>query len=575
MTESTAHIETLINQGKYFEARTKAEEALKDTGELRFKQLFALSLSKLGTPEAALSFLEPVYKQFPDDPESAGILGSIYKELFKKNQSTAFAIKSRDTYFQNFTITRNYYTGINAASMSAMAGQASRGREIATEVIAILEGNSTDDFWKLATLGEACMLTKNRSRSIEYFIQARKHVGNDWGKITSVHNQLWLLNHFIPVSNEILKIFSPPTVVAFIGHMIDQPNRPTPRFPASIEQQVKDSIANSIRTLNARIGYCSLACGSDILFAEAMVAEGGEVNIFLPFSESDFIEQSIRFAGEHWVKRYKDLIEKFPVTYITRESYAGFDDLFAYQNRIISGMAALRSAAHHAEPTLLTVLSEVDLKRKEGGTRDTIHLWPFPQRHVNINPDIFIKEQKDGSVQTILQAKTEIVEQIDRPVLYIALVNTKNLSSLEREKLLKETAAKIVDEAITVKSYEVAEDFLLVGFDTESEVMEFVRFIDELLRSAKRDSSIRISLHAGPVYMNSESISLNKNLSGENVELIREMSKLGTPGSIFASDHFAALLALEQKNYSIDYAGMLTDRHGEGKTIYRVNFRIH
>lgn len=575
MPETVSHIESLINQGRYFEARTKTEEALKHTQETRYKQLHALSISKLGTPEAALEIMEPVYKQFPDDPESAGILGSIYKELFKKNQSTAFAIKSRDTYFQNFSVTKNYYTGINAASMSAMAGQASRGREIATEVIAMLENNSTDDFWKLATLGEACMLIKNRSRAVEYFVQARKHVGNDWGKITSVHNQLWLLNHFIPVSNEILKIFSPPAVVAFIGHMIDHPNRATPRFPISIEQQVKESITNSIRTLNARIGYSSLACGGDILFAEAMAAEGGEVNIFLPFAESDFIDQSIRFAGDDWVKRYYNLVEKFPVTYITKESYAGFDDLFAYQNRIISGLAALRSASHHSEPTLLTVLSEVDFKRKKGGTRDTIHLWPFPQRHVNINPDIFVKDQPPAPLQVHAQLKSEKAEQIDRPVLYIANVSIESLPALEREKLLKETASKIVDEVIVVKSYVVEEDFILAGFDTESEVMEFVRFIEDLLRSVKRNSSARISLHAGPVYINTESVSLDKKLSGENAELVKEMNTLTTSGSIFVSDHFAALLALELKKYTLEYAGILATQRGDSRTIYRVSFKIH
>jgi len=573
LSETAEHIESLINQGRYFEARTKAEEALKHTPELRYKQLLALSISKLGTPEAALELMEPVYHQFPDDPESAGILGSIYKELFKKNQSTAYAIKSRDTYFQNFSTTKNYYTGINAASMSAMAGQASRGREIATEVISHLEGSSNDDFWKLATLGEASMLTKNRTKAVEYFIQARKHAGNDWGKITSVHNQLWLLNHFLPVSNEILKIFSPPTVVAFIGHMIDHPARPTPRFPSSIEQQVKDSIVNSIRTLNARIGYCSLACGADILFAEAMAAEGGEVNVFLPFSEADFIEQSIRFAGELWIQRYYDLVKKFPVTYITHESYAGFDDLFSFQNRVISGLAALRSEAHHAEPTLLTVLSEVDLKRRKGGTRDTIHLWPFPQRHVNINPDIFVKTQ--GPPPTSIIAQTKSIEvQLDRPVLYLVYANMSDLPSLEREKLLKQTDAKIVDETISAKSYEVHTHYLLAGFDSESGAMEYVRFISDSSKLARRDSALRISLHAGPVYMESKSNSQNKKLSGENVEFVKAMNTLATSGSIFASDYFAALLALELKKYALDYAGML-QQQGESKTIYKVSLRIH
>jgi hypothetical protein len=58
-----------------------------------------------------------------------------------------------------------------------------------------------------------------------------------------VYNQLWLLNNFVPVSGEVMKMFNPPMVMAFIGHMIDHPNRSTPRFPASIEPQIKNSIA--------------------------------------------------------------------------------------------------------------------------------------------------------------------------------------------------------------------------------------------------------------------------------------------------------------------------------------------
>jgi hypothetical protein len=58
--------------------------------------------------------------------------------------------------------------------MTAMAGQASRSRELATEVIALIETNAANDFWKLATLGEAYILTKNRAKSTEYFVEARK-----------------------------------------------------------------------------------------------------------------------------------------------------------------------------------------------------------------------------------------------------------------------------------------------------------------------------------------------------------------------------------------------------------------
>jgi adenylate cyclase len=560
------HLESLISHGRYIEARINAEEALKTSQDLRYKQLYALAVSKSGMPETALAFLEPVYSQFPDDPESAGILGSIYKELFKKNQSNSFAIKSRDTYFRNFSLTKSYYTGINAAAMTAMAGQASRSRELATEVIALIESNAANDFWKLATLGEAYVLTKNRAKSTEYFVEARKLAGNDWGKVTSVYNQLWLLNNFIPVSGEVMKMFNPPMVMAFIGHMIDHPNRSTPRFPAAIEPQIKNSILNSLRASNARIGYCSLACGGDILFAESMEELGGEVNIFLPFSEVDFIEQSVAFAGEEWINRYTRLIKKFPVTYITNESYAGLDDLFSFQNKVICGSAVLRSASHHADPTLLTVLSAVDLKRKQGGTRDTIAVWPYPKNYININPDNFVTIQSAPPSETQSQSKTE---RPDRPVLFLVQVNFESVPAMALTRLLKDVDSKIFDESITFRSYKASETSLLAGFDMESSAMEFIELVTDSLKGNSAQVSAKISLSAGPVFMEAKNSPINKTVTGESVALVKRMDSLTVPGTILASDHFAAVLALESKKYTIEYCGVLTSENGN-RNVYTV-----
>ena len=170
-----------------------------------------------------------------------GILGSVYKELFKKYQSSKYAILARDTYVRNFEVTKNYYTGINAASMSTLAGQARRGKEIAQEVLTVLK-DPEHDFWEAVTQAEAYLLMKERAKSEEAYLRASKLAATDWGKINSVYNQLWLLKHYLPVPGEVLKAFSPPVVVAFVGHMIDHPDRLQPRFPPSIEGEVKQAI---------------------------------------------------------------------------------------------------------------------------------------------------------------------------------------------------------------------------------------------------------------------------------------------------------------------------------------------
>ncbi len=541
-------LEDLISQGRYFEARSKAEEILKTSPHPRVKQLFALATSKLGMPELALEAIEAVYKQSPEDIESAGILGSIYKELFKKNQKTSFAVLSRDTYQKNFSVTQNYYTGINAASMSAMAGQAGKARETAAQVIVLME-KEPSDFWELATLGEAYLLIKNKAKSVEYYVQARQHAGNDWGKVTSVHNQLWLLNHYIPVPNEVMKLFAPPNVVAFSGHMIDQPGRSTPRFPQAIEPHVKDAIRHSIRTMNARIGYCSLACGSDILFVESMIEVGGEVNLLLPFDKEDFIKTSLTFAGNHWVDRFNAIVENHPVNYVTSGRYGGNDELFSLLSRVIYGSAILRSEAAHSEPNLLTVLSEMDLKIKEGGTRDTIGRWPYPQRHININPDIF--SSGVSMVSTATAPRVEFEKTSDK-VLFLVYVGLDGIATSEFYDIIDKFNAP---DALRVVADKSNEKSFVVSFESDPGAMEFVAYVRETLKPYKQENLIKLALHVGSVSI------VDHKLTGQAIDDLREIGSHVTAGAIYASEWFTSILAMNNQTYYLHYAGVITSKN--------------
>jgi tetratricopeptide (TPR) repeat protein len=563
LAESVNTIEDLINHGRFLEARSKAQ-VLAFADDIRAKQLYALSLSKSGAPEAAREYLEPVYKGNPEDVETAGILGSIYKELFKKNQQTAFALLSRDTYLKNFTSTKNYYTGINAASMSAMVMQNVKGKELAREVIALLKPDTTD-FWELATLGEAYLLLKDKERSIEYYLKARNTAGTDWGKVTSVHNQLWLLNHYLPVSKDVFRIFAPPEVVAFAGHMIDTANRATPRFPAIIEQKVKDSIKGAIRTLHASIGYCSLACGADILFAEAMAEEGCEVVILLPFNKSDFVTTSIRFAGEEWVRRYEALINRFPVTLVTNDSYGGNDDLFSLLGKAVFGSAVLRSQMYHQEPFLLTVLSEFDLKNKEGGTRDIVKGWPFPQRHTNINPNVMFAAADVIPNETEI-GKAEFIKITDRPVLYMASIGLEGVLVMERERIEKLINSIAENQQFSFKLMEITETSIILALDTEIALMDVIRSIWTSTAPFKPEKPIRIGLHVAPV-----NIKLTED--DNNIVSLKAISQFAPVGSLCASFAFASVLALYTKKFQLDYIGVIElPNQREDSSLYRVKF---
>ncbi len=553
-------LEELVNHGRYLEARELAFRLQKEpqADPLRVDQLLALSISKSGSPETALAHLELAYRRDPENPETAGILGGIYKELFKKHQDSKYAILSRDTYLKNFLVTHNYYTGINAATMSAIAGRVSQGREIAAQIIGILKRDD-NDFWELATLGEAYLLTKDRTQAIEHYIRARQLSGNDWGKVISVYNQMWLLNHYLPVPKEIQRIFSPPTVVACIGHMIDHPNRATPRFPATIEKQIRESIVGAIRTMNAGIGYCSLACGSDIMFVEAMEETGAEVHIFIPFAKEDFIEASIRFAGEQWLERFERLLDKFPVTYITHDRYDGHDDLFAFQCKIIFGSAMLRSMAYHQEPMLLTVQSEMDLKRREGGTRDTIRLWPIAERHINVNPDPFVTATTHPlAVQAPVPASGSHEPKTNRPVLYLVMLDLSEASGMEKESVFKSVNSRMKEELITYVAFDSGPESIFMAFDVETGAIDFVQETLQATKTVQQERLLKVSLHAGPAYVEALAHEENHVKDGEALTLLRSISQLTPKGSVCASDTFASLLALNPIKFKLDYAGILT-----------------
>ena len=100
----------------------------------------------------------------------------------------------------------------------------------------------------------------------------------------------------------------PPRKVAlFSGHMIDAPDRQKPRFPPDKEPIAASAIAQALDDLEvgpADLAICGGACGGDLLFAEAALARGARLELYIPFDEETFLERSVDFADRDWRARY-------------------------------------------------------------------------------------------------------------------------------------------------------------------------------------------------------------------------------------------------------------------------------
>ena len=101
----------------------------------------------------------------------------------------------------------------------------------------------------------------------------------------------------------------PRNVLLFSGHMIDAPGREQPRFPPSKEPIAADAIAKLLDSADISAGsgdlaICGGACGGDLLFAEACLARGTGLELYIPFDEATFLAKSVDFADANWRDRF-------------------------------------------------------------------------------------------------------------------------------------------------------------------------------------------------------------------------------------------------------------------------------
>lgn len=105
--------------------------------------------------------------------------------------------------------------------------------------------------------------------------------------------------------------------ILFTGHMIDAPDRATPRFPAHKEASAQKEI--KLRLLHQQLitslplqGIASGACGGDMLFHETCLGLNIPSAIYLASSPEEFKKGSVSFAGKEWQERFDALLKQLP-----------------------------------------------------------------------------------------------------------------------------------------------------------------------------------------------------------------------------------------------------------------------
>ncbi|MEL0120887.1 MAG: tetratricopeptide repeat protein, partial [Opitutae bacterium] len=318
----------MIDVGEFLLAHDVAKAGLKNfTNHKLLAQKAAHALCKAGSPFMATQILEELISSGVRDVETQSLLASAYKDLCEnttdntqKQQYAELAIaRYEQAYLSQKSISSEdvdslYYPCINIAFMHFVCMNYEKAREFAENAsqmcFAILE-NDDSNYWVRATQAESFLLLGRIDEALDAYALAVDLPDAKPSYVASTRKQALQISSLYEddtIRQRISNAFPTLGIVACSGHLIDTPGK-SRRFPQEAEQIVRAKIEEKLDFMGATCGYSSAACGTDIIFLEAMAERGGETHVFLPFSKEEFIHTSVLRGGGDWVARFEKVLD--------------------------------------------------------------------------------------------------------------------------------------------------------------------------------------------------------------------------------------------------------------------------
>ncbi|MGZ9105186.1 MAG: TRAFs-binding domain-containing protein [Rhodoplanes sp.] len=171
---------------------------------LRPKQLRGLALARSRQIIKAQLLLGKLYAAGEIDPETLGILARTWMDRYNQSGDQLFLLKSRDLYRQAFeAFPTDYYTGINAASKSLLAGEKETAAQLAARVQKVVGDKPVaNDYWMTATAAELQLLQAKFPEAAALYRAAVVMAPGAKASHESTHAQAKLLSQALGASDE-------------------------------------------------------------------------------------------------------------------------------------------------------------------------------------------------------------------------------------------------------------------------------------------------------------------------------------------------------------------------------------
>ena len=344
-------------------------------------------------------------------------------------------------------------------------------------------------------------------------------------------------------------------------------------------------ISSALDEIGSTIAYGSLACGSDILIAEAIIERGGELHVVMPFLEEDFLKCSVLNGGNEWLPRYLNARAKAAsVSFATQMQFVNDDNQFAHASKLAMGMTRLRSKTMQADAIQLCIWDGTPTTSVAGTAADMTE-W---NEHGGVTKPIAIPKGRPTLEASIFESVTDLRVRTLRAIIFADFSGFSRLSEQMLPSFLNfvmGAIGKVLDKhgnAVLCRNSWGDAIFCIVETPGEAAVIALeiqTALCPTLLQQAglPEDGGMRISLHCGPIYEDFDPVQQAGNYYGTEVTLAARIEPRVPVGSIFTTQHFAALVDPDMEHlFSFEYVGTMELAKNYGpRALYRLTSPVN
>jgi hypothetical protein len=412
-------------------------------------------------------------------------------------------------------------------------------------------------FFPAVSRAEALILLGRTDEAAEALSQAVANAGAWHGERASAWRQLnWLCESvgLAPVEQEsLLSALRAPPVLTYTGHMF--------RAGGEGERDVAARITAALDRLGSTIAYGALACGADILIAEAVLARGGELHAVLPFRVSDFETASVTPGGPGWGPRFRACLDRAAsVTIATRAEDVRDDGHFAYGALLAMGLTQLRAGQLAAEAVQIAVWDGEPARGASGAGVD-VAVWRRLGRETLVIDPGAIDRELDRSIHASAAPQTA---RTVRAILFSHYRGYVDLSEKTVPEFVRRVMVPIAEvlerRGKAVRGRNTWGDALYLVVESPADAAEIALEI----------------LHYGPIYQEIDHVTGLDGFYGTEVTLTARIEPRAIPGEILTTRAFAAILAVTApERFSPRYIGQIELEKGYGaEPVYRLERRV-